>query len=228
MNENEFTSAFMGHFFTDGTNASEVRSDVAQALNKYFGPSVKRYSGSQFEDLITDSDPFSLSAQDLIAVTTLSVSIPARAAIWILSEDGCNRISSILKEIPMGRDIWDPDVQDVFLNDGPVMELWRTLGNANWPVSKAGGGLGGFTKRSKILASKRPRLIPILDRVVRGSLPETKNTWISIQRVLRNDFYRTRLEKALENQNVSENVSLLRRIDAVIWINNEKKFRRGR
>jgi hypothetical protein len=227
VNENEFTSAFMGHFFTDGTNASEVRSDVAQALNKYFGPSANRYSGSQFEDLITDSDPFSLSAQDLIAVTTLSVSIPARAAIWILSEDGRNKISSILKEIPMGRDIWDPDVRDIFLDDGPVMELWRTLENANWPVFKPGGGLGGSTKRSKILASKRPRLIPILDRVVRGSLPETKNTWISLQGVLRNDFYRTKLEEALENPNVSENVSLLRRIDAVIWINNEKKFRKG-
>jgi hypothetical protein len=227
VNENEFTSVFMGHFFTDGTNALDVRPDVAQALDMYFGPPGKRYSGSQFEDLILDSDPFCLSAQDLIAVTTLSVSIPARAAIWILSEDGRNKISSILKEIPMGRDIWDPDVRDIFLDDGPVMELWRTLGNANWPVFKPGGGLGGSTKRSKILASKRPRLIPILDRVVRGSLPETKNTWISIQRVLRNDFYRTRLEKALENQNVSENVSLLRRIDAVIWINNEKKFRRG-
>lgn len=217
----------MGHFFTDGTNALDVRPDVAQALNKYFGPAGKGYSGSQFEELIVDSDPFCISAKDLIAVTTLSVSIPARAAIWILSEDGRKKIFSILKDIPVGRDIWDPDIKDVFLDDGPVMELWRTLGNANWPISKAGGGLGGSTKRSKILASKRPRLIPILDRVVRGSLPETKNTWISIQSVLGNDFYRTKLEKALENPNVSENVSLLRRIDAVIWINNEKKFRKG-
>lgn len=226
MTEQKFAEVFMGQFFVDGLSATQVRPDVELALKTYFSTNGNGYTGSQFENLIKDSNPNAITEQDLIAITTLSVDIPARAALWILSKEGQNEISEHLRHIPVDTDIWDPRVKDIFGDNGHVMNLWRKLEKANWPISKSGGGLGGITKRSKILAAKRPRMIPVLDRVVMGTLPVSENRWISIQNVLMNEEYRTKLEKALDYEHVPESVSLLRRIDVVIWINNEAKFRK--
>ena len=221
-----FANSFMSQFFSDGLDATQKRPDVEEALRKYFDTDARGYTGSQFESLINDSDPFKITATDLVALTTLSVKIPERAALWILRPEGGEQISKILREIPVDTDIWDPKVKNIFADDGKVMQLWRLMENANWPTARKGGGLGGTTKRSKILAAKRPRLIPILDRVVVGSLLQTDNTWRAIQDVLNVDSYRSKLEKALNHDVVPPSVSLLRRIDVVIWFNNHEKFRK--
>jgi hypothetical protein len=226
MKEREFAAALMSQFFVDGVNATQVRPDVEPALKRYFSTKGEGFTGSQFENLIKDSNPYAITERDLIAITTLSVDVPARAALWILSKEGQNEISEHLQQIGEDTDIWDPRVNDIFADNGPVMDLWRKLEKANWPSPKSGGGLGGITKRSKILAAKRPRMIPVLDRVVMGTLPVSENRWISIQNVLMNEEYRTKLQKALDHEHVPESVSLLRRIDVVIWINNESKFRK--
>jgi len=226
MENKVFTEAFMQQFFTDGMRATHVRPDVASALENYFGGKSGGFTGSQFETLIKDSDPFVITAHDLIAITTLSVDVPARAMLWLLSDKGQREISEHLREIPDDIDIWDDRVADIFSDDGHVMKLWRALGRANWPIPRPGGGLGGITKRSKILVAKRPRLIPVLDRVVKGTLPESENIWVSIQDVLRVDDYRTKLMDVLQHADVPDSVSLLRRLDVVIWKNNEKNFRR--
>lgn len=226
MREQEFAAVFMSQFFVDGVNATQVRPEVESALKRYFSTEGKGFTGSQFENLIKDSDPYAITSQDLIAITTLSVDVPARAAIWILSKEGQNEISKHLRQIPVDTDIWDPRVKDIFADSGHVMDLWRKLEFANWPIPKSGGGLGGITKRSKILAAKRPRLIPVLDRVVTGTLPKSDNRWTAIQNVLTNEKYRIKLQKALTHESVPESVSLLRRIDVVIWINNEERFRK--
>lgn len=226
MKEEEFAAVLMSQFFVDGINATQVSPDVESALKTYFSTEGNGFTGSQFENLIKDSDPHAITDRDLIALTTLSVDVPARAALWILSKEGQDEISEHLRQIPVDTDIWDPRVKDIFADSGPVMDLWRQLAKANWPIPKFGGGLGGITKRSKILAAKRPRLIPVLDRVVAGTLPVSENRWISIQNVLMNEEYRAKLQKALDHENVPESVSLLRRIDVVIWINNEEKFRK--
>jgi hypothetical protein len=226
MKETSYEKAFLDQFFVDGLNATKVRADVAGALEKYFSETGKGFTGSQFESLIKDSDPFVISERDLLAMTTLSVDIPARAALWILSKEGQDKTSTILRDIPVDTDIWDPAVNEVFADDGKVMDLWRLLGQANWPIAKTGGGLSGITKRSKIMAAKRPRLIPVLDRVVKGTLPKTENSWTAIQDVLKVEKNRKALQKALDLKVVPSSVSLLRRIDIVIWTNNEKNFRR--
>lgn len=226
MKETSYEKAFLDQFFTNGLKATKVRADVAGALEKYFSEAGKRFTGSQFESLIENSDPFVISERDLLAMTTLSVDIPARAALWILSDEGQDKTSAILRDIPVDTDIWDPAVNEAFADDGKVMDLWRLLGEVNWPVAKTGGGLGGMAKRSKIMAAKRPRLIPILDRVVKGTLPKTENSWTAIQDVLKVEKNLKALQKALTLDVVPPSVSLLRRIDIVIWTNNEKNFRR--
>ena len=57
-------------------------------------------------------------------------------------------------------------------------------------------------------------------------MPKTENSWIAIQDVLKDEKNRKALQKALDVEVVPFSVSLLRRIDIVIWTNNEKNFRR--
>ena len=76
MKETSYEKAFLDQFFTDGLKITKVRADVAGALEKYFSKAGKGFTGSQFEPLIENSDPFVISERDLLAMTTLGVAIP--------------------------------------------------------------------------------------------------------------------------------------------------------
>jgi hypothetical protein len=120
-----------------------VRPQVQEALAKYFTTDGKGYTGSQFELLVSGSDPSRFTERDLVALSTLNVDVPARAALWILSPEGQTQTSALLAGIPNGVDIWKPEVENAFADDGKLMQLWDCLGTANWPTAAAGGGLGG-------------------------------------------------------------------------------------
>jgi hypothetical protein len=222
----EFKKAFIGQFFKGGIESGMVRPQVQEALEKYFTTDGKGYTGSQFESLISDSDPYHFTERDFVALSTLNVDVPARAALWILSLEGQAQTSALLEGIPNDLDIWKPEVENAFVDDGKLMQLWDCLGKANWPVAATGGGLGGATKRSKLIAAKRPRLVPVLDKVVKNTLPKSDNYWRAFQDVLRDESCREGLAVATNLDCVPQRVSLLRRIDVVIWMNNHERHRK--
>ena len=216
----------MGQFFKGSTETGKVRPQVHEALAKYFSTEGKGYTGSQFELLISESDPFRFTERDFVALSTLNVDVPARAALWIMGAEGQAQTSALLSGIPNGVDIWKPEVENAFADDGKLQQLWDCLGKANWPTADPGGGLGGSTKRSKLIAAKRPRLVPVLDKVVKDTLPKSENYWRAFQDVLRDESCRESLTLATIDDCVPSGVSLLRRIDVVIWMNNHEKHRK--
>lgn len=222
----DFKIELSKQFFKGKFGEGEVLPSVKDALIKYFSAEGERYTGSQFEYVINSVEPNSFTERDLIAVSLLNVDIPARAALWILSPEGQSQTSALLREIPVGIDLWHPDAANVFADDGKLDKLWKLLGNANWPEAAPGGGLGGTTKRSKLIAAKRPQLVPVLDRVVKGTLSQPENYWRAFQESLSDNSFRMRLEEATNVDGVPSNVCLLRRIDVVIWMNNHKRFRK--
>ena len=222
----DFKKALMGQFFKGSTETGKVRPQVHEALAKYFSTEGKGYTGSQFELLISESDPFRFTERDFVALSTLNVDVPERAALWIMGAEGQAQTSALLEGIPNGVDIWKPEVENAFADDGKLMQLWDCLGKANWPTAAPGGGLGGSTKRSKLIAAKRPRLVPVLDKVVKDTLPKSENYWRAFQDVLRDDSCREGLTLATNHDCVPPGVSLLRRIDVVIWMNNHEKHRK--
>jgi hypothetical protein len=226
MGKVDFKKAFLGEFFKGSTETGIVRPQVQEALAKYFTIDGKGHTGSQFELLISGSDPSRFTERDLVALSTLNVEVPARAALWILSPEGQAQTSALLAGIPNGVDIWKPEVENAFADDGKLMQLWDCLGKANWPTAALGGGLGGSTKRSKLIAAKRPRLVPVLDKVVKDTLPKSENYWRAFQDVLRDESCRESLTLATNHDCVPPGVSLLRRIDVVIWMNNHEKHRK--
>ena len=115
-----------------------------------------KFTGRRFERLGGGGDAAEVAnrftGDDLVAVTLLSVDILGEAAITILEDTS---IGAGLNEIPCGVDLWDAP-RSVVEPSSAAEQVWRRL--------KGIGGVGWVTA-DKLLARKRPRLLPVYDRI---------------------------------------------------------------
>ena len=186
-------------------------------LRQYFSESGNRFTGSQFEQLCDSDNPNTITANDILAVGALSVEIPVRTALWILGDEGSEKISAILRNVRTDIDIWHPDARNLLAEGGPLWELWDLLSIARWPVPQKSNDMGQ-TKISKLIAAKRPRLSPVLDSVITGTVfPGTGRYWEAFRFALSNDELRDHIVDVTSIPEVPADISLLRRIDVVLW-----------
>lgn len=209
----EFEEALLGQFRRVNSSGELL---AGRAVARYFSTTGTRFTGSQFESLIDIDNPDVITERDLIAVNALSVEIPVRVSLWILSPEGQAATRRCLSAVDPAMNIWDAGAEVAVGEGGPMWELWDLLGAAEWPSPRRGNGLGGRTKRSKLLAAKRPGLIPVTDRVVREVLPPVDDYWRAFRRVLMQSEVRDEITEATAG--APEGVTLLRRIDAAIWM----------
>lgn len=158
-----------------------------------------------------------ITAEDLIAVSFLSVEVPAAAAIGIL-ETHKDRISELLGQLPADVDLANvSQVQfdELFGECSPALELWQLLrgdSSDRWGI--------GPTTASKIMARKRPRLIPIYDSLV-GPLMGLENSlrqWNIWHEAFTGDkLLHSRLKTIQELSGVAAGASALRIMDVVLW-----------
>lgn len=178
-------------------NAEQIATD----FDRYF----TSFTGRWFEHFGAIGDPNHFGASDLVAVETLSVQVPPEAAAKLLVTEP-DQFNALLRRIPRSVDIWDASRQT--LQDGPAAELHmllRTLPGVEWVIA------------GKLLAAKRPRLIPILDNKVRGLIkPPTSQFWISMWDELSDESRRTAITQVCAG--APADVSLLRRIDVALWM----------
>ncbi len=188
-------------FWSDKTADALVR--------KYF---TRDYTGRHFERLgdraARDSNAF--TAEDFVAVTMLGVSVPARAAHEILDGSLGLRMSGLLNELPNDVDIWDAESQ-LLDKGGPAWDLWDLLDDL-YDI--------GWVTANKLMARKRPRLIPVYDNVVREALePGHDLLWERLRTCLREgDGLLDRLASIRSDVGQLEDISLLRILDVVIWM----------
>ncbi|KAA0110617.1 DUF6308 family protein [Mycolicibacterium sp. P1-5] len=182
-------------------NADQVRSDLVG----YFGGGKQPFTGRWFEELAAMSDPNRFEAPDLLAVEALSVTVPTEAAASLLITE-IERFNSLLREIPREQELWEVsrlDVSSGSAADRLHAEL-RTLPGVEWVVA------------SKLMAAKRPKLIPILDNEVRNYLQPPKSFfWVTMHDELSDPARRRAIEEAC--QAAPPQVSLLRRMDVALW-----------
>ncbi|KAA0109936.1 DUF6308 family protein [Mycolicibacterium sp. P1-5] len=138
---------------------------ISEDYDRYFTSFTRRW----FEHFGAVGDPNRFDSSDLVAVETLSVQVPPEAAAKLLVTEP-DRYNALLRRIPPSVDTWDASRET--LQDGPAAELHtllRTLPGVDWVIA------------GKLLAAKRPRLIPILDNKVKDLLqPPTSRFWISM------------------------------------------------
>ena len=191
-------------------------------LQTYFTPEPDgTFSGAHFERIGGGGDrpqtAHTITADDLVALTTLSVDVPGATAVRILGSRS-NEIGDLLGKIPTTLDLVDAQPSDIG-PDSPVWQLYELLRSMR--------GLGR-TKVSKLLARKRPRLIPIYDSVIGRELSIRRGAhWEPLAAALNADSQR--LHKQLiairDDAGIGDDISPLRTLDVLVWMTGKGYLR---
>lgn len=209
----------------DQNHIDEAAKLVSDYYTKIFVSGMPR-TGSRFDDWAGRGDAPDvadrITPDDLIAVSFLSVDIPSRAAIGIL-ETYKDDIAGLLTRIPDDIDLADvkPAEYAGRLGKGsPADSLWHLLrgrDTGRWGL--------GQTKTSKILARKRPRLIPIYDSVVGPlvGLSNSKGQWEGWYAALTDGSgLPQRLSEIRQVSGIADPISDIRVMDIVLWMYGKK------
>jgi hypothetical protein len=130
-------------------NAERVDHD----LRRYFGGKPgDLFTGRWFDHFAAMGDPNRFEASDIVAVESLSVEVPSEAAASLLINDS-ERFNALLRAIPREVDLWTVGRLDVSVGSA-ADDMHAALKR----LPKVGGVTAG-----KLMAAKRPRLIPIFD-----------------------------------------------------------------
>ncbi|AKU18213.1 DUF6308 family protein [Luteipulveratus mongoliensis] len=196
----------------------ENERDAVKLLGTYFAPLEpgQGYTGSQFDTwdpsgtAATNIDTF--TADDLVALTFLSVDVPARAAIELLGRRR-GEFSELLAAVGEDRDLADAD--EPLDAESAAHRLNRALREFQ--------GIGP-TVASKLMARKRPRLIPIYDKVInRHVLGGSGQQWEPMRQALRAEgcALQRRLLELRATAGLDETVSALRIFDVLAWMDGK-------
>lgn len=180
-----------------------------------------RYSGAYFERLGGGGDrpevAYQFTAEDLLAVSMLGVPVVGHYALHVLNY-GAAEFSSLLARIPLGVRLADPEAGDLIAEDGPAWTLWQGLHDIKPPQ---GGNRLGRVAAGKLLARKRPHLVPVYDSRVEEVLgrAEVHGTWWSDLRCqfTHDQALVDELESVRGRAGVHY-VSLLRTFDIMCWM----------
>jgi len=192
---------------------------VVDDLRRYFGidmpPGAVAYTGSRFEHLAGGGDlpevADRITAEDLVAVQTLSVTVPASVTLDILEGPLGVRLSGLLQAIPRDIDMVEVEASDLApgSSSARAWQLLKDQPDVGWVIA------------GKLLARKRPKLLPVYDKVVRCALGRPHPSfWLALHAALRAD------DRALHRQllalrhtaELPETVSALRVCDVVVWM----------
>ncbi|WP_285250402.1 DUF6308 family protein [Pseudarthrobacter sp. fls2-241-R2A-168] len=194
-----------------------ITEDTALAyLHRYYGLGSwdgLAYTGSHFDGLPTVSTN-RITAEDIIAVGCLSIHVPAAASVEILGKQG-DEIASLLSEMPnLNLEEISPDQHEEWLGDGSAaFRLWSLLRQLDRV---------GPTTASKLMARKRPGLIPIYDSVVARvtGFDTSAGTWHAWHSALSNEASKESLQK-IRSSAALEHIPLLRVLDVVVWMHGK-------
>ena len=184
-------------------------------LQQYYEPpagSAGWYTGSAFDNWDStgtrarDVDVF--TADDLVAVTFLSVTVSVRATHALLVERR-DQFTGLLSAVGPDRDLVDE--ADPFADDSAE---WRLMG-----ALRELPGVGP-TIASKLLARKRPRLRPIYDSVVARVTDTRTRQWEQTRVALRANegSLHKKLLRLRGEARLTSTVSPLRILDVIAWM----------
>lgn len=171
------------------------------------------FTGSWFEQVGGGGDGEDVAdvftEADLVAVTMLSVQVGARAAIRILGPES-ESLSDLLREVPHEASPADKMGQAALRDpDSAAGELWERL--KRLPTV-------GWVTANKLLARKRPALLPVYDSVVRRAVGAPQSWWGTIADFFADQDRIERLEQVCRDADAEKRLSLLRTLDVAVWM----------
>ena len=180
-----------------------------------------RYSGAYFERIGGGGDrpetAYQFTAEDLLAVTMLSVRIEGYHALHVLDYQA-RELSNLLTQIPPDISLQDPDAEALIAEDGPGWKLWDAIRDIE---PRPEDHRIGPVAAGKLLARKRPHLIPVYDSRIKKVLkrPRTDNSWWhDLRGQLTSDHDLLRHLQAVRAGAGAGHMSLLRVFDVMCWM----------
>ncbi|TLN05807.1 hypothetical protein FDZ74_13350 [bacterium] len=183
--------------------------ESAERVKQYFDAG-SHFAGATFDTLgANPADAF--CPDDLLAVHLLGMDFDPLAVRMLLEQERFRSdIQAMLERVPTSVRLWD-DEADTLL---PICE-------SLWALLKDLPGVGWVTA-GKLLARKRPQLVPILDQVVWDYFQPPKGEfWSLMQASLRSSDLPAQIELALRPAGAgdrSSSVSTLRLLDVAVWM----------
>lgn len=155
---------------------------------------------------VRDADVF--TAEDLVAVTFMSVQVPAQGAFILLGDENA-KLNRLLAAVGPDRDLVEES--EPMTEESPTGRLETALRDIH--------GVGRIVA-SKLIARKRPRLYPIYDDVLGREL-RTKSAHVEpVRHAIRErdgELHR-RLLDLRDRARIDEAVPVLRILDVLAWM----------
>lgn len=173
------------------------------------------FTGSQFESLEKSASlPDQIGTADLLAVTMLGVNVPGEASLRILDTDS-EEIHQLLSAIPTDVDFID--ATEILHRGQAAWNLWTIIDSYDDV---------GPTITSKIMARKRPALIPVQDSVIRKALGYRQGMgdfWAHLRALLSGYDFKAAMRTIRDQAAVERQFSDLRVFDIVVWMDHRRK-----
>ena len=180
----------------------------------YFNPE-KSWTASTFNTLGLN-DPYTLNCDDLLAVHLLGIDFkPITVRRLLLPGEEKHQVEELLSTIDPGTRLWDAGAVEA-LDCANALWLYLKTNKDKFP------GVDWVTA-GKILARKRPHLIPILDRHVDSYLQPPKGEfWEVLGAALQEGELVEQIErlrpKPVSSVEMRAQVSTIRLLDVAIWM----------
>lgn len=209
-----------------------VEDDLAKEHLRQYFPEPQQgggmlYAGARFDlfagggDRLDTSDR--ITAEDLVAVSYLSIDVPADAALAVLEGDLGRRVTEHLRGVPVDKDLGSLEAASILEKPGSGWWAYETLRNRKRATT--GPGFGPVTT-AKLLARKRPRLFPVIDRIVRCAFGNPDDFWMSHQALFgAGPQLRSALRRAADSACVDPRIAEPRILDVIVWMRHKTEHR---
>ncbi len=193
-------------------------------LRSYFigGTGSPPFTGARFEVLdgggSRDDVRDRITPWDILAVQCLSVTVPAAVAVDLIDGVLGRQLGALLHDIPTNVALGDADASIHVSDRSSADQAWRLL-DAQDDV--------GWVIAGKVMARKRPHLIPVWDKVVRCAFGRPRNAWLWLDDLLRqqDSELKTRLDELHRAAELPDSISRIRVLDVVIWMRHRPSHR---
>ena len=173
---------------TDGGRPQEGPGGFSPsgALSAYFYGASRRFSGSVFDSFAGGGDrpdvQSRITHEDVLAVAAVNVTVSARLSRQLLTDPVAGRLEQLLRRLPTDVDLWDADDEMLAV----ARQAWEEIRTLD---EDGHGTADRWVTASKLLARKRPRLVPLYDEKIRrvAALADGTDWWLSLREALRHD-----------------------------------------
>jgi hypothetical protein len=180
-----------------------------------------RYSGAHFERIGEGGDRPEVAdlftAEDLLAVSMLSVRVDGYQALEILCHQA-SELNGMLAQIPVGIALQEPRAGTLIAENESAQKLWAAVCDIEpRPDSNRIGPIAA----GKLLARKRPDLLPVYDSRIKMVLkrPRIDNRWWhDLHHELISNQSLVRKLASVRDKAEAGHMSLLRVFDVMCWM----------